>query len=75
MSGRPQPHVQDRAALLRAHILAGGTPKEFAFTHRVSIAVVGKQLGALGLRKYFLSLEEYQRVMSARRRKNLAKAA
>lgn len=53
--------------VLHGHIMAGGAPKEFAYSYAMSVANVGKMLNALGLRKYFLTREEYDRVMAGRR--------
>lgn len=59
--------------VLREHVLNGGTPKEFAFTHGMNLPNVGKLLGALGLRKYYLTRDEHAQVM--KRRKATRRAA
>ena len=60
-----------RNLALREHILAGGTPKEFAYDHGISIALVGKALASVGLRKYFLTKREHKRIMLQRKHDRL----
>ena len=61
------PRTLKRNLALREHILNGGTPKEFAYDHGISIALVGKALASVGLRKYFLTASEHKRVMIQRK--------
>jgi hypothetical protein len=60
-----------RNLALRKHILSGGTPKEFAYNHGISIALVGKALASVCLRKYFLTKCEHERIMLQRKHDGL----
>jgi hypothetical protein len=60
--------------LLRAHMLEGGEVKAFAFDHNMSRTNVGKLLATIGIKKYFLTADEYATV-AAKRAKTQGEAA
>ena len=57
----------DLKRLLRAHILAGGTPKEFSAAHLIHSTSAGKVLADLGIRKVFITREEHALITHNRR--------
>lgn len=48
------------------HILSGGAPKEFAVNNGVSATWVFRTLCNAGLRKYFLTPDEWQEIRKRR---------
>ena len=51
---------------LRAHVLAGGSPKEFSFSHGIGKAGTAKLIHRLGFRRCYLTADEACDVMRAR---------
>jgi hypothetical protein len=51
---------------LEAHILSGGTVKEWAFRHGVSTSIVGKWLQLAGVHKQWLSQSEWEHISKRR---------
>ena len=70
--GRPQSPFR---ADCRAHMFAGGAPKEFAFKVGFSRESAQKLATAVGYRKYFLTEVEYADVLVRRREFAKRKAA
>lgn len=70
--GRPRQPLREP---LKAYILAGGTPKEFAYDHGITRESAHGMLRQLGLAKYFLTPAEYKAVMEHRKAQKLAQAA
>jgi hypothetical protein len=52
---------------LRAHIMAGGSPKEFAANEKMHATTPGKMLAGMGLKKVFISDEEHGLLTSVRK--------
>lgn len=52
---------------LLAHIMAGGIPKEFCYSHRMARPNVQKLLWAMGLKKYYLTAAEHAEVLARRK--------
>lgn len=51
---------------LRAHIMAGGTPKEFAFGQGWHATTAGKMLDGMGISKVYITDEEQKHIMQRR---------
>lgn len=51
---------------LREFVLAGGTPKEFAATHGHQIMWACRLLAGTGVRKYYLTPEEFEFIKARR---------
>jgi hypothetical protein len=52
---------------LHAHILAGGTPKEFACGNLIHSTAAGKLLAGLGIRKVFITRAEHALITQNRK--------
>jgi hypothetical protein len=61
-----------RRKALKAHILAGGTPKEFAYNYNLSYSLISKEVVVVGFKKTFLTDEEIAWVMERRKQKKAA---
>ena len=51
---------------LRAHMMAGGTPKEFAAGQGWHATTAGKMLDAMSIRKVYITDEERAHIMQRR---------
>ena len=52
---------------LRAHIMAGGTPKEFALGEGKHSTMANKLLVGMGLKKVFITDEEHALIVKLRK--------
>lgn len=57
--------------VLRAYILAGGTPKGFASDFAVSSAHIWKKLSLAGLRKVYLTRTEERQILAQRKQQRI----
>jgi hypothetical protein len=65
-TGKKQTPEDDVRTRLRAHIMAGGTPKEFALAEGWHPTTAGKMLEGMGIRKIFITDEEHQHIIVRR---------
>jgi hypothetical protein len=66
-TGKKQTPEDDVRTRLRAHILAGGTPKEFALGEGKHSTMANKLLVGMGLKKVFISDEEHAILVAMRK--------
>ena len=52
---------------LRAHIMAGGTPKEFSSVRSWHATTAGKMLQQMGIKKVFITEEEHALITKLRK--------
>jgi hypothetical protein len=70
-TGKKQTPEGDLRTRLRAHIMAGGTPKEFALAQGKHSTMANKLLVGMGLKKVFISDEEHA-ILVAMRKESVA---
>ena len=63
--------ISDLKQRLRVHILAGGTPKEFAIDNALQENTAGKLLASMGIKKVFITEAEHAAIINQRRRVTL----
>lgn len=66
-TGKKQKPEGGIRTLLRAHIMAGGTPKEFAAGQGWHATTAGKMLDGMGIRKVYITHEEQEHIMKRRK--------
>ena len=66
-TGQKQTPEDDVRTRLRAHILSGGTPKEFALGEGKHSTMANKLLVGMGLKKVFISEEEHAMIVAMRK--------
>ena len=66
-TGKKQTPEDDVRTRLRAHIMAGGTPKEFALAEGKHSTMANKMLVGMGLKKVFISDEEHAILVAMRK--------
>jgi hypothetical protein len=66
-TGKKQTPEDDVRTRLRAHILAGGTPKEFALGEGKHSTMANKLLVGMGLKKVFITEEEHKLLIKLRK--------
>jgi hypothetical protein len=66
-TGKKQTPEDDVRTRLRAHIMAGGTPKEFALGEGKHSTMANKLLVGMGLKKVFISDEEHAILVAMRK--------
>lgn len=64
--GKKQTPENEKRAALRAHIMAGGTPKEFSNVRTWHATTAGKMLQQMGIKKVFITEEEHAHIMKRR---------
>ena len=64
--GKKQTPEGDLRIRLRAHIMAGGTPKEFSLAQGWHSTTAGKMLENMGIIKVFITEEELEHLMKRR---------
>ena len=65
-TGKKQKPEGEIRTLLRAHIMASGTPKEFAAGQGWHATTAGKMLDGMGIRKIYITDEEREHIMKRR---------
>jgi hypothetical protein len=65
--GKKQLPENDKRAALRAHIMAGGSPKEFSSVRSWHPTTAGKMLEAMGIKKVFITEEEHDIIKQLRK--------
>jgi len=65
--GKKQTPEDDVRTRLRAHILAGGSPKEFAIGEGRHSTMANKMLTGMGLKKVFITDEEHAMLIALRK--------
>jgi len=65
--GKKQRPENDKRAALRAHIMAGGTPKEFSSVRSWHATTAGKMLQQMGIKKVFITEEEHALITKLRK--------
>jgi hypothetical protein len=65
--GKKQTPEDDVRTRLRAHILAGGSPKEFAIGEGRHSTMANKMLPGMGLKKVFITEEEHELLIKLRK--------
>ena len=66
-TGKKQTPEGDLRTRLRAHIMAGGAPKEFALAEGWHPTTAGKMLEAMGIAKVFITEEEREIIAKLRK--------
>jgi hypothetical protein len=66
-TGKKQTPECDLRTRLRAHIMAGGTPKEFALDQGKHSTMANKMLPGMGLKKVFITEEEHELLIKLRK--------
>jgi len=66
-TGKKQTPEGDLRTRLRAHIMAGGTPKEFALNQGKHSTMANKLLVGMGLKKVFITEEEHALIVKLRK--------
>jgi hypothetical protein len=66
-TGKKQTPEDDVRTRLRAHIMAGGTPKEFALGEGKHSTMANKLLVGMGLKKVFITHEEHAILVAMRK--------
>ena len=66
-TGKKQTPEDDVRTRLRAHIMAGGTPKEFALGEGKHSTMANKLLVGMGLKKVFITDEEHAILVAMRK--------
>ena len=66
-TGKKQTPEGDLRTRLRAHIMAGGTPKEFALAQGKHSTMANKLLVGMGLKKIFITEEEHELIIKLRK--------
>ena len=66
-TGKKQTPECELRTRLRAHIMAGGTPKEFAMAEGWHPTTAGKMLDAMGIAKVFITEEEREIIAKMRK--------
>ena len=61
---KPEGEIRTR---LRAHIMAGGAPKEFAAGQGWHATTAGKMLDGMGIRKVYITDEEHAMLVKLRK--------
>ena len=64
--GKKQAPENEKRSALRAHIKAGGTPKEFSEVRTWHPTTAGKMLQQMGIKKVFITDEERAHIMQRR---------
>lgn len=65
--GKKQTPENDVRTRLRAHILRGGTPKDFALNEGKHSTMANKMLVGMGLKKVFITDKEHEHLMDRRK--------
>jgi hypothetical protein len=65
-TGKKQTPEGEIRTRLRAHIMAGGAPKEFAAGQGWHATTAGKMLDGMGIRKVYITDEERAHIMQRR---------
>lgn len=65
-TGKKQTPEGEIRTRLRAHIMAGGAPKEFAAGQGWHATTAGKMLDGMGIRKVYITDEERALIMQRR---------
>ena len=65
--GKKQRPENDKRTALRAHIMAGGTPKEFSSVRSWHATTAGKMLQQMGIKKVFITEEEHALITKLRK--------
>lgn len=65
--GKKQKPEGDVRISLRAHIMGGGTPKEFGMVRGWHPTTAGKMLEGMGIKKVFITDEEHAMIVKMRR--------
>ena len=65
-TGKKQTPEGEIRTRLRAHIMAGGAPKEFAAGQGWHATTAGKMLDGMGIRKIYITDEERAHIMQRR---------
>jgi hypothetical protein len=58
-TGKKMKPENESQQCLRAHILSGGSPKEFAIDRNLAPASASKMLAGMGIKKVYVTDEEY----------------
>jgi hypothetical protein len=66
-TGKKQTPECELRTRLRAHILAGGTPKEFALGEGKHSTMANKLLVGMGLKKVFITDDEHAMLVAMRK--------
>jgi hypothetical protein len=66
-TGKKKTPEDDVRTRLRAHIMAGGTPKEFALAEGWHPTTAGKMLEGMGIKKVFVTQEEQAMIVAMRK--------
>ena len=66
-TGKKQTPEDDVRTRLRAHIMAGGTPKEFALAEGWHPTTAGKMLEGMNIKKVFVTQEEQAMIVAMRK--------
>jgi len=66
-TGKKRTPEDDVRTRLRAHMMAGGTPKEFALAEGWHPTTAGKMLEAMGIAKVFITEEEREIIAKMRK--------
>jgi hypothetical protein len=64
--GKKQTPEGDVRGRLRAHIMAGGTPKEFSVREKLDATTPGKMLEGMGIKKVFITEDEHTHLVARR---------
>jgi len=65
--GKKQTPEDDVRSRLRAHIMAGGAPKEFSANQGWHPTTAGKMLEAMGISKIYITNEEHALIVKLRK--------
>ena len=66
-TGKKQTPEGDIRTRLRAHIMAGGAPKEFSANQQWHPTTAGKMLEAMGISKVYITDEEHAMLVKLRK--------
>jgi hypothetical protein len=66
-TGKKLTPENDLRTELRAHMLAGGMPKEFSIDRNLAPASASKMLANMGIRKVFITDEEHAMILAKRK--------
>ena len=66
-TGKKQTPECELRTRLRAHIMAGGTPKEFALAEGWHPTTAGKMLEGMNIKKVFVTEEEHELLIKLRK--------
>ena len=66
-TGKKQTPEDDVRTRLRAHIMAGGTPKEFALAEGWHPTTAGKMLEGMNIKKVFITEQEHAVILNMRK--------